>query len=229
MSASSRLTRSTAAAVSPGLAESSAETRLFCAVMARLQRYARPPASSSMRTPERKGLTPMSRISPISPAERTCVPQQAQRSAPGHSTMRTAPLRAFLLRYSSVSSSSGVGYVTRKGRFSQITRLACSSISSSAASVTGASKSMTTVSAPIWKPTLLQCAAAQISPLTMCSPECCCIRSKRASQSISPTTAAPTGRGPSQKCVTAPSAIRVSVTRTPPSVPPSPGCPPPSG
>ena len=51
-----------------------------------------------MRTPSRNFWTDTSFTSPICPAEDTWVPQQAHTSAPGKVTMRTWPVRAFLLR-----------------------------------------------------------------------------------------------------------------------------------
>lgn len=62
-----------------------------------------------MRTPSRNFWQESSLTSPTCPEENTWVPQQAQVSAPGKETMRTWPVRAFLLRYSNTSNSWGVG------------------------------------------------------------------------------------------------------------------------
>ena len=59
---------------------------------------ARPPHSSSSRTPSRSFWQDRNFTNPTWPLAATWVPQQAQRSAPGNSVMRTGPSIAFLLR-----------------------------------------------------------------------------------------------------------------------------------
>ena len=51
-----------------------------------------------MRTPSRNFWQERTLIRPACPARSTWVPQQAQRSASGNSTMRTWPVSSFLLR-----------------------------------------------------------------------------------------------------------------------------------
>ena len=51
-----------------------------------------------MRTPSRSFWQERTFTSPTCPARSTWVPQQAQQSAAGKVTMRTWPVRAFLLR-----------------------------------------------------------------------------------------------------------------------------------
>ena len=90
-------------------------------------------------------------------------------------------------------------------------------------------KSIVTTSAPMWKPTLSQWKRSQMRPEQMCSPECCCMWSKRRAQSILPETLFPTSKGLSQRCVMTPFFSWTSSTFASPKTPVSYGWPPPSG
>ena len=90
-------------------------------------------------------------------------------------------------------------------------------------------KSMVVTPAPRWKPTLSQPYLRQMIPLQMCSPECCCMWSKRRAQSMTPPAVQPGVRGAPQVWKITPPRSWTSSTGTPPSVPWSAGCPPPSG
>ena len=130
----------------------------------------------------------MQQHSPTCPLDRRWVPQQAQQSAPGQETIRTCPVRAFLLRYASFSSSAGEGKETSTTRSSQMYWLARRSTSSTSSGVSWVSKSMVTSSWPMWKPTLEQWNRPHRMPLTMCSPLCCCMKSNRRAKSTCPDT-----------------------------------------
>ena len=81
----------------------------------------------------------------------------------------------------------------------------------------------------MWKPTLSQVKRAQSIPETMCSPLCCCMWSKRRSQSMTPGREAPISTGVSTVWKTVPSFSWTSSTFAWPRVPRSQGWPPPSG
>ena len=101
------------------------------------------------RTPLLYFCQPSTLIWPMEPVCLTCVPQQAQVSAPGMFTMRTSPSSAFLLRYCIVSSSSLEGSIVCTGTFCQTISLAIASTRSMSSCVSGPLKSIVTASEPM--------------------------------------------------------------------------------
>ena len=166
---------------------------------------------------------------PISPVKLTCGAQHAQRSTPGTSTMRTGIASAFFCRNGIAASSSSAGQRMFIGRFFHTSSFARRSSRKSCSASISRSKSIVAPCSSMWKPMFSQPQSECAWPDTRCSAEWICMRAKRVSQSISPGTSAPSVSGEAQKWTISPFSSRVSVTCTPPSVPISPPCPPPSG
>ena len=158
------------------------------------------------------------------------MPQQVQTSAFSTATMRRMPCKLALnLRIGSFVASSLSKFNTVMGRFSQMIALDSCSTCISSSSLKALSKSTVTVSSFIWKPILLESKSFQHTKERICSPQCCCILSRRTAQSKVTSTCAPTSNGASHSCQMRPSFSLACSTFTPPILPLSLNCPPPSG
>ena len=128
-------------------AEKSCAILLSASKSARARPTARPPHTNSTRTDCRIFSVLRSRIGPISPVVRTCVPPHALRSSPSIDTMRSMPARSGALR--NPRAWLAFSKRTSTARFSTTTWLARRSASIAMRASTGPpSRSIVADSAP---------------------------------------------------------------------------------